>query len=1268
MDFFTIETKELKSGALEMYPNFKVGRSKDLMVRGHAFYAIWDEARGLWSTDEYDVQRLVDLALYSEKERLGSSRTIHVKDLRSFDSMAWSQFKKYCQQLSDNHHPLDTKLTFDNTQVKKNDYVSKRLPYSLDSGSCDAWNELLGTLYRVDERTKIEWAIGAIVAGDAAKIQKFLVLYGPAGTGKSTILNVIEKLFYGYTTTFEARALGGQNNTFATEVFKNNPLVAIQHDGDLSRIEDNTKLNSIISHEEMTMNEKFKPSYTSRVNAFLFMGTNQPVKISDAKSGIIRRLIDVHPSGVKIPTNHYHTLMSQIDFELGSIAQRCLDVYRELGKNHYSGYRPTEMMLQTDIFFNFIEWAYDTFKSQDGISLKQAFALYKEFCAETGIERVHPQYRFREELRNYFDDFRDRHEDGGQIYRSWYSGFNASKFKQPAAEANAFSLVIEDEVSLLDEFLADQPAQYANADGIPMSQWSKVKTALRDIDTKKVHYVKVPTNHIVIDFDLKDEDGEKSLERNLEAASAWPPTYAELSKSGAGVHLHYNYGEETSELATAYSEGIEVKVYRGDASLRRRLSKCNGISIAELNGGLPKKEKKMLQAETIQSEKGLRDLIARNLRKEIHPGTKPSVDFIKKILDDAYEQGLKYDVTDLRGKLMAFANNSSNQPLQCLKLVQQMQFIGKGVTSDNEAPGSAAPDNPTPKDDRIVLFDVEVYPNLFVLCWKYRGTPAESVVKMINPKPHEIEQLLKLKLVGFFNRQYDNHIVYARYLGYDNEQLFKLSQKLVNNERNSAFGEAYNISYGDLYDIISVKQSLKKFEIELGILHLELDIPWDEPVPEELWEKVVEYCANDVNATEAVLENRWQDFVARQILTELSGLSVNDTTAKHTAKIIFGDDRNPQDSFVYPNLSEEFPGYLFEQGKSSYRDEDPGEGGYVYAETGYHENVALLDIASMHPTTIERLNLFGKEYTAKFAQLTEARIAIKRKQFDKARKMMGGKLAPYLEDESGADRLAYALKIVINIVYGLTSAKFSNPFKDHRNVDNVVAKRGALFMINLKHEVQKKGYTVVHIKTDSIKIADATTEIIEFVYEYGKKYGYEFEHEATYAKFVLINDAVYVGKQWIGPGSDDFKYIAVGAQFQHPYVYKTLFTGEPIDFKDMCEAKSVVKGAMYLDLEYNRPLVLSEHQYGMRFIGRSGLFVPVREGVNGAGQLYRINDDKAYAVSGTKGYLWMDAQMAKAMDVGPLIDMDYFDSLAEDAKMTIDKFTSFERFIKNDPF
>jgi energy-coupling factor transporter ATP-binding protein EcfA2 len=1261
MDFYKISMKDGK-GVKELYPDFTVGRSKDLMVRAKSFYAVWDEERGLWSTDEYDVQRLVDDSLreYAETAKDTMNTELSVKYLSSFGNSGWKEFRKFMQNVSDNSHQLDEKLTFANVKTKKSNYVSRSLPYSLAPGDYSAWDELVGTLYSVEERAKIEWAIGAIVAGDAKTIQKFIVLYGPTGSGKSTILNIIQKLFQGYTTSFEAKALGSTNGTFATEVFKNNPLVAIQHDGDLSKIEDNTKLNSIIAHEEMTMNEKFKPSYTARVNAFLFMGTNQPVKISDAKSGIIRRLIDVHPSGAKFPTHHYLALMAQIDFELGAIAYHCLDVYQKMGKNYYNGYRPLEMMLQTDIFFNFIEAYYDIFKNQEGTTLKQAYSLYKEYCNETGIERQLPQYKVREELRNYFANFKDRATVDGVEVRSYYTGFTAHPFKVASKDDLSFSLVMDEVKSIFDEECAAYPAQYATEEGTPQKRWTSVKTVLSEIDTSKLHYVQIPENHIVIDFDLKDENGEKSLERNLEAASVWPATYAELSKSGAGVHLHYIYDGDSSELSNAYSDGIEVKVYTGNAALRRKLSKCNNVPVSTINSGLPIKEKKMLRSDIIKSEKGLRDLISKNFRKEVHPGTKSSIDFIQKILDDAYESGMQYDVTDLKAQIIAFANNSTHQPIQALKMVQKMKF--KSEETDAPIVFEEA------KDDRLVFFDVEVFPNLFVICWKYENE--EVVTRMINPTAQEVEALFSFKLVGFFNRQYDNHILWGRYMGYDNAQLYKLSQKIINKERSAMFGEAYELSYADIYDFSAVKKGLKRFEIDLGIHHMELGFPWDEPVAEEDWKKVVEYCVNDVVAEEAVFQDRRQDFVARQILAELSGLTINHTTQQHTARIIFGSDRYPQRSFVYTDLSKEFPGYEFDQfkRKSTYKGEEVGEGGYVYAEPGIYENVSLLDIASMHPTSIEKLNLFG-EYTKHFVELKNARLAIKdaieSKDFSSARKLLGGRLKPYLKDEKNAEALSYALKIVINIVYGMTSAKFENPFKDPRNIDNIVAKRGALFMVDLKEYVQSLGFTVAHIKTDSIKIPNATPEIIKEVTLFGKKYGYDFELEATYTKFCLVNDAVYIAQTYEDHNKNTKIWKAVGAQFQHPYVYKTLFTGEPLIFDDYCETKQVMQGAMYhLDFDPLPDSPVPSYKE-MKFIGKTGRFVPVVEG-SGGGILYRVKDDKSYAVTGTKGYYWIEADIAKALGDDLEIDMSYFDHLTDQAIKAITNFGDFEEFVSND--
>jgi len=1252
LDFYKIRTKEAK-GFDQAYPDWIVDNSQDLMVRGGAFYAVWDAENNIWSTNEYDVQRFVDADLHRYVEEESKKGKILEPQLtRNFSTGSWEKFNRYIRNLPDRttYHPLDEHITFSNSQIKKNDFVSKKLPYSLHNGRTDAWDELLGVLYSPSERDKIEWAIGAIISGDSKWIQKFIVFYGPPASGKSTIIGIIEKLFEGYVATFEAKALTSNNSTFSMEAFESNPLVAIQHDGDLSRVEDNTRLNSIVGHDSMNINVKYRSSFTIRPNAFLIMGTNKPVKITDAKAGNTRRLIDVHPTGAKIEPNRYHVLLENVNYELGSIAHKCLERYREMGKFYYEGYIPTKMMMLTDTFYNFVEAHFDLFKGQEGIQLKRVWELYKQYCEESNIIKRLQYHEVRDELSNYFSDFKDRHYMGGTEYRSVYIGFKGLPEQGPAPFIPDTSYVVElddynpiDHSSAFNNAYFQQPAQIANDSGYPNQKWNEVTTTLQDIDPTQLHYVKVPEQHIVLDFDLVDEEREKNLVKNITEASKFPPTYTELSQSGKGIHLHYIYNEDVHELKSSITDGIEIKTLLGDSSLRRKLTKCNNLDIVNLNGGLPKKEKKVIENKSIQSEKSLRDLIERNLRKEIHPGTKPSIDFIHKILEDAYNDGLSYDVEDMRSKILSFALGSTHHAYDCIKLVQTMKFIGQKEMAE-----------PEDDDSDLVFFDVEVYPNLFVVCWKVRGS--DQVVRMINPEASEIEPLFKQKLIGFNNRRYDNHILYARFLGYPLEGLFNLSQNIIFNDKHnnsSLFGEAYNLSYADIFDFSSKKQSLKKFQLELGIHHQELDLPWNEPVPEGMWSKVEEYCANDVVSTEAVFENREQDFNARKILADMSGLSVNHTTQQHTAKIVFGDDKEPQRKFIYTDLSEQFPGYTFDGKQSTYRGEITGEGGYVYAEPGYYENVTVLDVVSMHPNSIIQLNLFGP-YTEKFTNLVNARIAIKNRDFDDyAQGLLDGKLEPFLlnaqDNPDAAADLSYALKLVINSIYGYTSARFPNMFRDNRNKDNIVAKRGALFMIDLKHLVQEKGFTVAHIKTDSIKIPNATLELIDYICEIGKNYGYTFEEEAVYEKFCLVNDAVYVARSNSG-------WTAVGAQFQHPYVYKKLFSHEDVELDDLYEIKNVTKGRMYLDKTG------SEKIEDMKHVGRTGSFMPV---TYDGGTLWRVQDDKMYHVTGTKGYSWIDRELAEYRNsIDELFtDMSYFERLKNEAIETIEKFVEFERFV-----
>lgn len=900
VDFLTISTRSKKKGVVEIYPKFIIGKSNDLMIRGGDFYAVWLEEKGLWSTDEQDALQLIDRELDIFAEKNGKYQDADVRVLHMWDSESGmiDCWHKYCQkQMRDSFHMLDEKLIFANDKVLKRDYASKRLPYPLEEGETQAWDRLVSTLYSEEERHKIEWAIGSIVSGDSKKLQKFMVLYGAAGTGKSTILNVIQKLFDGYTAVFDAKALGSSNSSFALESFRNNPLVAIQHDGDLSRIEDNTRLNSLVSHETMIVNEKFKSTYSNRFKCFLFMGTNKPVKITDAKSGLIRRLIDVSPTGQKLGAKEYHALIKQIDFELGAIAYRCLQVYLT-DPAYYDSYVPLNMLGASNDFYNFVEDSWYIFKKADETSLKSAWAMYKTYCEEAKVSYPYTQRAFKEELKNYFREYKERYltEEGSRI-RSYYKGFLSEKFSEREEEEKPEPrhiswLDLEETDSIFDRECAKCPAQYGNESEAPTFKWDNVKTILEDLDTRRLHYVRVPENHIVIDLDIRGRDGQKSLERNLEEAAKWPPTYAELSKGGNGLHLHYIYTGDPKKLSRVYDDQIEVKIFTGKSSLRRRLSKCNRLPIASISSGLPLKEgSKTVNFEGLKSEKALRTVIKRNLNKEYFPNTKPSVDFIFKALNDAYNSDLHYDVSDLLTPVMAFAAGSSNQSEYCLKLVSKMPFKSRDISeavSDVDAP--------------LVFYDVEVFPNLFLVNWKFAGE-GKNVVRMINPKPVEIEELMKHRLVGFNCRRYDNHILYAAFLGYDNQQLYRLSQKIVNGEtRFTFFVTAYNVSYTDVYDFSSKKQSLKKFEIELGIHHQELGLPWDEPVPEELWQKVAEYCDNDVIATEAVFNARQSDFLARQILADVAGMTVNDTTNSLTTRIIFGKNRNPQNQFNYRDL------------------------------------------------------------------------------------------------------------------------------------------------------------------------------------------------------------------------------------------------------------------------------------------------------------------------------------------------------------------------------
>lgn len=1392
LDFVEIRTMKTKNGVL-VYPEFIVCNSKDLMIKGGKFYAVYDEDTGLWSRNDITVKDLIDKETHKRcdelQEAAGDDVAVTCLLLKNNSSKKWIEWRRYTSNLPDNFKELDSHVIFANTEVRKKDYASIRLPYAMAEGSIDAFDKIMSTLYDPAEREKLEWAIGSIIAGDSKRLQKFFVLYGDKGTGKSTFLHILEDLFGDYVNAFNAKNLGSASSSFALEPFASNPLVAIEHDADLSRIEDNTRINSIVSHEAMIVNEKHKTTYSARFNALLFVGSNKPVKITDAKSGLLRRIVDVNPSGRLLPEDEYYRIAdyenpnAAYKFELGAIAYHCLQVYRSLGYSYYSRYKPRNMMSQTNPFYNFILDESDFFdENSDFLLLRTAYDRYADYCEKSGMKQVN-KMDFKNELTNYFEVFREKSNGYSNVFRG-FKDPNATKPLRVVGEKKEDDgwIKLAKQPSLFDRVFADYPAQGCKEDGSPIRRWANVKTKLCDISTADLHWMKPPGHLICADFDIKDKNGEKSLKLNLKAANKWPKTYAEVSKSGKALHLYYYYLGDVSQLSNLYEPGIEIKVFTGNASLRRMLTECNDIPIATISSGLPLKGDTVVNAVTtwegIKDQKHLMALIGKALRKKIHLDTSSNIDFIKAKLDEAYESGITYSIPpDVINDITIFAGNSTHQSERCINAVGQMHFCSKDI-------GEPIKDSDAKvKDDRIVFFDIEIYrpdketnnPGLFLVCWKYEG--ADDVTAMVNPKPHEVEFLLEnFKLAGFNCRNYDNPMMHAAAIGYSNEMLYDLSQRIISGHER-IFPEAANESFIDVFDMCTEKMSLKKWEIKLGKTHMEMGIPWDEPAPLDRWEDIIEYCKNDVRATEAVYVARQGDFRARQFQVKLVELlhgndicvCVNDTTNTLSKRIIFGKERKPQKDFNWRDLSQPvghelyefyrqrfgpdyrfrvfdadglplyrdyvpgevlpagwsilpfFPGYeckYNEKGKlvSTYLDEKVGEGGRVYSVPGYYEWVWDGDISSQHPHSIIAECLFGPYYTKIFEDIVKARVAVKHHDFVTAGSLLNGALAPFLTEEM-ADDLAQALKIVINSIYGLTSAKFDNEFRDPRNFDNIVAKRGALFMTLLKREVEKRGAMVCHIKTDSIKIPNASDDVKDFVIKFGREFGYEFETEDVFTKFALFNDAAYLGY------SEGGKWVTKADQFKkekQPFVFKTLFSHEPYEFKDFCETKSVTEGALYLDMNEelgeavddildkelkkldrmrkkaeeklkekypgisdnwltdlagwhdnpSRPCEFPEiitqrelceklyaelpSHHNYQFVGRVGQFTPIKAGCGGGVLTVKRGDDFSNA-SGSKGYRWLESEHVAAYGMEDAIDISYYRKKVDAVRAAIDK-------------
>ena len=1238
MDFFTTNVIQYTSNNrkfdFSVKPEFIYGLHQDLVTKGGSMYAYWNGT--MWSRDLNNLIGDIDSTLKIEARKISDEnpgKSIDINLISKHSTGLMIDFLQFCKAQQPKDVRFNQRIIFSDEVMERDMYATAQLDYFPKEGSTENFHTLFEKLYAPSEFDKLRWAIGMILSGQTHKVQKMLFLYGEKGSGKGSFISILKRLTQGYYGTFNLGLLTSADQ-FATGGLEEKPVL-IDDDSDASRVFNDTHLLKLTAHETVIVNNKYQTTYPIEFQGMLIAASNKTIKIRDVDAGLVRRVIEVRPTSERWSPAEYRQLMNSIKFEIPAIAYECIKFVEEVGVDYYYDYVPLEMMEDTDMVFQFMR--NHILDLGDKVTLNRAAAMYVEYIEDLGWDSKGAKKKMKDALHRYYHKYHDRIQIDGVRQRNVYEGIRWDKIFPDGAPQGVTenfilrTLDLREIPSLLDGVMKDYPAQLTKEDGTPLYKWDDVTTTVKDIDTHELHFVRLPLNHIVLDFDIKDKNGEKDLQANVDAAMEYPPTYTEVSKSGKGIHLHYYYDGNVNDLSRNISSDIEVKVFNGKASLRRRLSLCNDLPMATLAFGLPEKEKKETNKmyedvkDIVYTEKTLRSFIFRELgmiegKNPTHEHTAPTISWISENIWKAHDAGVKYDIHDLKHDIFMRALRSNNQKPQCLKIVSKIPWStlrdDDGVTEMELTSNTRI----IPKEE-LVFFDIEVYPNLFIVVWKKWHD--DEYVRWINPTPEQIEYLCSFPLVGFNNRRYDNHILYARLLGGDNFDLFKQSGRIINekNAKTGMYAAAYELSYADIYEYSQKKQSLKKWEVELGINHVEMQIPWDQPVPEHLWDTVMEYCVNDVMATEVLFDHLYLDYRAREILATIAQGSMNATNNQLTAKFIFGDDPRPQDKFNYVDLSVTFPGYKFEWGKSTYRGVETGEGGYVYAKPGVYQNVGLMDVESMHPNSLVNMNYFGP-YTQRYADLLKVRVLLKHGKIDDVKKMFNGALAPFLNEDGDIGPLVSALKIVINSVYGMTSASFDNKFKHPKNIDNIVAKRGALFMVDLRFYLEDIGYNVVHIKTDSVKVADITDECVQLIHEFGARpeYNYKFDYEDKYSRLALINNAVYICQSSMKkPG----KWSATGAEFRDPYIFKRVWTKEELTAKDFFLTKQS-KGHIYL---------------GTEFVGKVGSIYASKSGEEA---LWTTDEENFKYLTGTKGYRFKQSEDFVFTD----IDMDYYDAAA----------------------
>lgn len=404
------------------------------------------------------------------------------------------------------------------------------------------------------------------------------------------------------------------------------------------------------------------------------------------------------------------------------------------------------------------------------------------------------------------------------------------------------------------------------------------------------------------------------------------------------------------------------------------------------------------------------------------------------------------------------------------------------------------------KDENLLFYDIESFKEDALVVFK--DIKNEVVGIFHNDFEGMFETIKGKTLVGFNNYFYDDPMLEKMLACWTPQQLKEQNDRLIGGQKVKIYRLGSEIITLDCFQQADVsKPSLKKIEANMGanIYESLIDFNIDRELTEEELEETIQYCAYDVQMTIEIFKKRIKDYfepklnIVAMLDDTIQKRAIRWNTTTISANLVTNGKPLQQWSDVRLGTYDESGEYeMFakvpKQVETFWKENaTKDKGKYVHEEFGCkiefgfgglhgvpirnkvrYKNVKMLDVASLYPNIINKLDVLGGRTQFYKENLVDKRLAIK--HTDKT--------------------LSAALKLVINSIYGLLRSDYSL-LKNKMGAISVCI-YGQIILYDLCKRLAPT-CEIVNINTDGVGFVTDSDDYIKVWEEWQDDYGFVLE-------------------------------------------------------------------------------------------------------------------------------------------------------------------------------